>query len=121
MLLLSTKAGGHGLNLIAANHVILMDQDWNPHNDRQAEDRAHRIGQTREVKVHRVLCRASVEEAILKCCQRKLDLDASFGGNTDLLQAAILQDCLCGSSPSDNEQPSPSPADPTPTSAQQQS
>jgi len=49
--LLSTKAGGLGINLTAADTVILYDIDWNPQNDKQAEDRAHRIGQTRQVVI----------------------------------------------------------------------
>ena len=52
-MLLSTKAGGLGLNLTAADTVIIFDSDWNPHNDMQAQARAHRIGQTRAVKVYR--------------------------------------------------------------------
>ncbi|WBY56347.1 DNA helicase [Plasmodium yoelii yoelii] len=64
--LLSTKAGGVGLNLIAANHVILMDQDWNPHNDRQAEDRVHRLGQKKEVYIYRLCCKNTIEETVLK-------------------------------------------------------
>lgn len=74
--------------------MILMDQDWNPHNDRQAEDRVHRLGQKHDVTILRLCCRGSVEESILKCCQKKLDLDDAFGGNTELLQAALLLDCL---------------------------
>ncbi|KAL8427943.1 hypothetical protein Efla_003457 [Eimeria flavescens] len=96
--LLSTKAGGQGLNLTAARTVILLDQDWNPQNDRQAEDRVHRLGQTHEVAVYRLCCRGTVEESILKCCQRKLDLDSAFGGNTEILQAAILRASLKASS-----------------------
>ncbi|CDJ43476.1 SNF2 family helicase, putative [Eimeria tenella] len=96
--LLSTKAGGQGLNLTAARTVILLDQDWNPQNDRQAEDRVHRLGQTHEVTVYRLCCRGTVEESILKCCQRKLDLDSAFGGNSEVLQAAILRLNSCASS-----------------------
>ncbi|CRG98895.1 DNA helicase, putative [Plasmodium relictum] len=92
--LLSTKAGGVGLNLIAANHVILMDQDWNPHNDRQAEDRVHRLGQKNEVHIYRLCCKNTIEETILKCCKAKLHLDQAFGGNSDLLQTALIKDAL---------------------------
>nr|SPJ13477.1 DNA helicase, putative [Plasmodium sp. DRC-Itaito] len=92
--LLSTKAGGVGLNLIAANHVILMDQDWNPHNDRQAEDRVHRLGQKNEVFIYRLCCKNTIEEAILKCNKAKLHLDQAFGGNSDLLQTALIKDAL---------------------------
>ncbi|SCM02405.1 DNA helicase, putative [Plasmodium chabaudi chabaudi] len=92
--LLSTKAGGVGLNLIAANHVILMDQDWNPHNDRQAEDRVHRLGQKKEVYIYRLCCKNTIEETVLKCCKAKLHLDQAFGGNSDLLQTAFIKDAL---------------------------
>lgn len=92
--LLSTKAGGTGLNLTAAATVILMDQDWNPHVDRQAEDRVHRLGQTQAVTVHRLYCRGTVEEAILRCCHQKLNLDEAFGGDCETLQAAILHNSL---------------------------
>ena len=51
--ILSTKAGGLGINLTAANTVILHDLDFNPYNDKQAEDRCHRLGQTKEVKIIR--------------------------------------------------------------------
>lgn len=101
--LLSTKAGGQGLNLTAARTVILLDQDWNPQNDRQAEDRVHRLGQTQEVTVYRLCCLGTVEESILKCCQRKLDLDSAFGGNSEVLQAAILRDSLENASTEDGQ------------------
>lgn len=60
--LLSTKAMGLGLNLTEANFVIIYDVDWNPSNDAQAQDRAYRIGQERDVKVFRLVCRGTVEE-----------------------------------------------------------
>eukprot|EP00920_Eleutheroschizon_duboscqi_P037327 GHVT01089498.1.p1 GENE.GHVT01089498.1~~GHVT01089498.1.p1 ORF type:complete len:671 (+),score=187.14 GHVT01089498.1:190-2013(+) len=66
LFLLSTKAGGQGLNLTGARTVILMDQDWNPHNDLQAEDRVHRLGQTKPVVIYRLCCRGTIEESILK-------------------------------------------------------
>jgi SWI/SNF-related matrix-associated actin-dependent regulator of chromatin subfamily A protein 2/4 len=65
LFLLSTRAGGLGLNLQAADTVIIFDSDWNPHQDLQAQDRAHRIGQTNEVRVLRLMCVGSVEERIL--------------------------------------------------------
>ena len=60
--LLSTKAGGLGINLATADTVIIYDQDWNPHNDIQALSRAHRIGQKNRVMIYRFVSRASVEE-----------------------------------------------------------
>ncbi|RMX46069.1 hypothetical protein pdam_00001996 [Pocillopora damicornis] len=73
--LLSTKAGGLGINLTAANVVILHDVDFNPYNDKQAEDRCHRVGQTRSVTVYRLIGKDTVEEAILHCAQTKLRLE----------------------------------------------
>lgn len=61
MFLLSTKAGGVGINLTAAQVVIIFDSDWNPQNDVQAVARAHRIGQTEEVKVFRLITKQSYE------------------------------------------------------------
>ncbi|XP_041366763.1 chromodomain-helicase-DNA-binding protein 1-like [Gigantopelta aegis] len=72
--LLSTKAGGQGLNLTAADTVIFVDSDFNPQNDLQAAARAHRIGQTRSVRVIRLVGRNSVEEIILKRAEEKLKL-----------------------------------------------
>ncbi len=62
--ILSTRAGGLGLNLPAADTVIIFDSDWNPQMDLQAQDRAHRIGQTREVRVLRLLGSDTLEEDI---------------------------------------------------------
>jgi len=72
---LSTRAGGLGINLTAANTVILHDQDFNPHNDKQAEDRCHRVGQTRPVKVVRLLSEDTIEEGIYSIAQDKLKLE----------------------------------------------
>ena len=63
--LLSTRAGGLGINLATADVVILYDSDWNPQVDLQAQDRAHRIGQTKPVKVYRLVTSGSVEEKII--------------------------------------------------------
>ncbi|CAH8660906.1 unnamed protein product [Schistosoma haematobium] len=73
--LLSTRAGGLGLNLQAADTVIIFDSDWNPHQDLQAQDRAHRIGQQNEVRVLRLISINSVEEKILAAARFKLDVD----------------------------------------------
>lgn len=73
--LLSTRAGGLGLNLQSADTVIIFDSDWNPHQDLQAQDRAHRIGQTKEVRIFRLITIESVEEYILERAQHKLSLD----------------------------------------------
>ncbi|KAI8065336.1 SNF2 family N-terminal domain-containing protein [Gilbertella persicaria] len=73
--LLSTRAGGLGLNLQTADTVIIFDSDWNPHQDLQAQDRAHRIGQTKEVRIFRLITSNSIEENILARAQYKLDID----------------------------------------------
>ncbi|KAK9470896.1 SNF2 family N-terminal domain-containing protein [Dipodascopsis tothii] len=73
--LLSTRAGGLGLNLQTADTVIIYDTDWNPHQDLQAQDRAHRIGQTKEVRIFRLITEDSVEEMILQRAHQKLDID----------------------------------------------
>ena len=69
--ILSTRAGGLGINLTAADTVIFYDNDWNPTMDAQATDRAHRIGQTKKVNVYRLVTKNSVEERILKRAQQK--------------------------------------------------
>merc|ERR1711997_561424 len=73
--LLSTRAGGLGLNLQTADTVIIFDSDWNPHQDLQAQDRAHRIGQQNEVRVLRLMTVNSVEERILAAAKYKLNMD----------------------------------------------
>lgn len=75
MFLLSTRAGGLGLNLQTADTVIIYDSDWNPHQDLQAQDRAHRIGQKNEVRILRLITSTSIEEKILERARYKLDMD----------------------------------------------
>lgn len=72
--LLSTKAGGLGINLTAANVVVIHDIDFNPYNDKQAEDRSHRLGQTRDVKVYKLISQDTVEEGMLDIATEKLRL-----------------------------------------------
>ena len=64
MIVMSLKAGGLGLNLTDASHVFHFDRWWNPAVEDQASDRAHRIGQTRVVQVHRMICAGTIEERI---------------------------------------------------------
>lgn len=78
MFLLSTRAGGLGLNLQTADTVFIFDSDWNPMMDLQAQDRAHRIGQTKEVRVFRLITACSIEEKILERANRKLRMDAQI-------------------------------------------
>ncbi|DBA77975.1 hypothetical protein WJX77_009797 [Trebouxia sp. C0004] len=73
--LLSTRAGGLGINLTSADTVIIYDSDWNPHQDMQAMDRAHRIGQTRPVLVFRLATAHSVEGRLLQRANSKLMLE----------------------------------------------
>ncbi|UKJ88247.2 DNA helicase [Theileria orientalis] len=74
--LLSTKAGGLGINLTSADTVIIYDSDWNPQNDLQAEARAHRIGQTKTVQIYRLVTKDSIEQTILERAKTKMVLDA---------------------------------------------
>jgi len=73
--LLTTRAGGLGINLTTADVVILFDSDWNPQADLQAMDRAHRIGQTKQVKVFRFITENAIEEKVLERATQKLRLD----------------------------------------------
>ena len=92
---LSLKAGGTGLNLTAAAHVIHFDRWWNPAVENQATDRAFRIGQTRNVLVHKFLCRGTVEEKIdqLIDSKRQLSQDLLEGG-AELLLTEMKDDEL---------------------------
>ena len=74
--LLSTRAGGLGINLATADTVVLYDSDWNPQVDLQAMDRAHRIGQTKNVNVYRLICENTVEEKVLERQAIKLRWDS---------------------------------------------
>ncbi|KAF0977864.1 hypothetical protein FDP41_003186 [Naegleria fowleri] len=85
--LLSTRAGGLGINLTAADTVIIYDSDWNPQIDLQAQDRCHRIGQTRNVRIFRLLTLDTVEKKVLQTATKKLKLErliihkGNFKGN----------------------------------------
>lgn len=73
--LLSTRAGGLGINLTSANVVVLHDLDFNPYNDKQAEDRCHRLGQDKEVLVLKLISKDTIEEGILSVAREKLKLE----------------------------------------------
>jgi SWI/SNF-related matrix-associated actin-dependent regulator 1 of chromatin subfamily A len=81
--LLTTGAGGTGINLTSANKVIIFDQSDNPQDDIQAENRAHRLGQKREVEIIRLLSSDSIEELINKACQKKIELANKVTGSLD--------------------------------------
>lgn len=90
--LLSTKAGGFGINLVAANNVVMFDQSFNPHDDKQAEDRAHRVGQTKEVLVTKLITENTIEENMLQLAENKLQLDQSISageGDTKFEEKAV--------------------------------
>ncbi len=93
---LSLKAGGAGLNLTAASHVIHFDRWWNPSVENQATDRAFRIGQKRNVLVHKFVCRGTVEEKIDELIQakRQLSTDLLEGGGTEMMLTEMKDDEL---------------------------
>lgn len=80
LFMISTKSGGAGINLACANKVIIFDSSFNPQDDIQAENRAHRVGQTREVEVVRLVTRGTVEEQIYALGRKKLELDQMVQG-----------------------------------------
>ena len=73
--ILSTRSGGLGINLVGADTVIFYDTDWNPAMDAQAQDRAHRIGQTRDVHIYRLVTEHTVEENIIAKANQKRHLN----------------------------------------------
>ncbi|GMK59395.1 hypothetical protein CspeluHIS016_0800010, partial [Cutaneotrichosporon spelunceum] len=81
--LLSTRAGGLGINLETADTVIIFDSDYNPQNDLQAMARAHRIGQTRHVNIYRFVTKGTIEEDILERAKRKMILEYAIINQTD--------------------------------------
>ena len=82
--MLSTKAGGAGINLACANKVIIFDSSFNPQEDMQAENRAHRVGQTREVEVVRLVTKGTIEEQMYALGQTKLALDQRVAGEDEV-------------------------------------
>merc|ERR1719481_1773988 len=78
IMLLSLSAGGVGLNLVGANHLFLLDMHWNPQLENQACDRIYRVGQKKEVKIHKFLVKKTVEERINDLQRKKLDLADSM-------------------------------------------
>ncbi|KAJ9074289.1 ATP-dependent DNA helicase Hrp3 [Entomophthora muscae] len=89
--LLSTRAGGLGINLETADTVIIFDSDWNPQNDLQAMARAHRIGQRKHVNVYRFVSRGTMEEDILERAKRKMVLEYCVISQMDTSGQTILQ------------------------------
>ena len=133
--ILSTRSCGLGINLTGADSVIFYDTDWNPAMDAQAQDRAHRIGQTRDVHIYRLVCESTVEKYILTKARQKKHLDflVMTEGNfseASLFSSSGLKDML-GTQPGSSTEAStgsssdrvqevaalPSPAAPTSPSA----
>lgn len=107
--LISTRAGGLGINLTSANHVIFYDSDFNPQVDKQAHDRCHRIGQTKPVFVYRLITKNSVESEIRKRTEAKSVLEqvviqtGNFGSrNQQILDVPALAMLLQGSTDSED-------------------
>uniref|UniRef100_A0AAX7V3E9 DNA helicase n=1 Tax=Astatotilapia calliptera TaxID=8154 RepID=A0AAX7V3E9_ASTCA len=95
--LLSTRAGGLGINLASADTVVIFDSDWNPQNDLQAQARAHRIGQKRQVNIYRLVTKGSVEEDIIERAKKKMVLDHLVIQRMDTTGKTVLH---TGSAPS---------------------
>lgn len=95
VLILTTQVGGLGLTLTGADVVIFMEHDWNPMNDLQAMDRAHRIGQTRTVNVYRLIMRDTIEDKIMNLQRFKENLAKSLiqarGGDVSTTDVANLE------------------------------
>ena len=95
--LLTTRCGGQGLNLIGADTVIIHDSDFNPQVDRQAVDRAHRIGQQKPVKVIKLVADGTVDLEVTKISQRKAELEGSIisdAGDSGRRKASAMQDMI---------------------------
>jgi non-specific serine/threonine protein kinase len=92
---LSLKAGGSGLNLTAASHVVHFDRWWNPAVENQATDRAFRIGQTKNVLVHKFVCRGTIEEKIDALIESKRQISgALLEGGAELNLTELKDDEL---------------------------
>ena len=94
--LISLKAGGFGLNLTEADYCFLLDPWWNPATENQAIDRIHRIGQTRQVMVYRLLARDTIEEKVVALAQRKAALFRGVMDDGDLFASSITADDIRG-------------------------
>uniref|UniRef100_A0A8C4MNS2 Chromodomain helicase DNA binding protein 2 n=1 Tax=Equus asinus asinus TaxID=83772 RepID=A0A8C4MNS2_EQUAS len=89
--LLSTRAGGLGINLASADTVVIFDSDWNPQNDLQAQARAHRIGQKKQVNIYRLVTKGTVEEEIIERAKKKMVLDHLVIQRMDTTGRTILE------------------------------
>ena len=105
--ILSTRSGGLGINLVGADTVIFYDSDWNPAMDAQAQDRAHRIGQTRDVHIYRLVSESTVEENILKKANQKrhlsqLSLEEGRFTTPSFIKEMTIADII-GAQPEENQ------------------
>ncbi|KAK6076917.1 Helicase SWR1 [Seiridium cupressi] len=98
--ILSTRSGGLGINLTGADTVIFYDQDWNPAMDKQCQDRCHRIGQTRDVHIYRLVSEHTIEANILRKASQKQMLDdvviQEGGFTTDYFNKVLVHDVMKG-------------------------
>jgi SNF2 family DNA or RNA helicase len=92
--LISLKAGGFGLNLTEADYCFLLDPWWNPATEAQAIDRTHRIGQTRNVMVYRLIAKDTVEEKVHALARRKAELFTGVMDEGDAFGTALTADDL---------------------------
>ena len=90
--LISTRAGGLGINLTAADTVIIFDSDWNPHVDSQAQDRCHRIGQTKPVIVYRLVAARTIDQKLVERAFKKKKLDKILINNKDFCKNSWRQE-----------------------------
>lgn len=92
--LLSTKAGGLGINLTSADRAIISDLDFNPWNDKQAEDRCHRIGQQKEVVIYKLIAEGTIEEGMYVIAKEKLALEREVTSSNHEMDSAEEHKCL---------------------------
>jgi len=94
--LISLKAGGFGLNLTEADYCFLLDPWWNPATEAQAVDRTHRIGQTRNVMVYRLIARDTIEEKVTALQRRKAELFTNVMDDGDTFSPTLTADDVRG-------------------------
>ena len=94
--LISLKAGGFGLNLTEADYCFLLDPWWNPATEAQAVDRTHRIGQTRNVMVYRLIAKDTIEEKVMALQRRKADLFTSVLDDGNAFGSTLTADDIRG-------------------------
>lgn len=91
---MSLKAGGVGLNLMAANHLFLMDVHWNPQMEAQASDRVYRVGQKKQVNIYKFICANTIETRILNIQSQKLQIAKNLFEGSSAISSKITLDDL---------------------------